>query len=116
MSTARTLVGSHYGWRSFLVQRLSGVVIIVFTLWLLIELLLLPELTYGNWAGLFSTMRMKIVTSVAMVALCWHAWIGVRDIFMDYIKPVLLRLVLLAAAVVVSAGYVFWAIMILWRV
>jgi len=116
MSVTRTVVGAHYGWRDFAIQRLSGVVMIVFTVWLLIELLMLPTLAYGNWAGLFGTMRMKIVTSVAMLALAYHAWIGVRDIFMDYIKPAMLRLALEAAAVVVLVGYVVWTVTILWRV
>ena len=116
MSLDRTVVGAHYGWRDFAIQRLSGVVIVVFTLWLLIELLMLPALTYGNWAWLFATMRMKIATSVTMLALSYHAWIGVRDILMDYIKPALLRLALQAATVVVLAGYFVWAVTILWRV
>ncbi|MFA7504637.1 MAG: succinate dehydrogenase, hydrophobic membrane anchor protein [Burkholderiaceae bacterium] len=116
MSLDRTVVGAHYGWRDFAIQRMSGVVIIVFTVWLLIELLMLPQLTYGNWAGLFGTMRMKIVTSVAMLALAYHAWIGVRDIFMDYIKPAMLRLALQSATIVVLIGYVVWAVTILWRV
>ena len=116
MSLDRTIVGAHYGWRDFAIQRLSSVVIVIFTLWLLIELLMLPALTYGNWAGLFATMRMKIVTSVAMLALAYHAWIGVRDIFMDYIKPAMLRLALEAGAIVLLIGYVVWAVTILWRV
>jgi len=116
MGVNRTVVGAHYGWRDFAIQRLSGVVIAVFTVWLLIELLMLPSLTYGNWAGLFATMRMKVVTSVAVLALTYHAWIGVRDILMDYIKPAMLRLALEAAAIVVLVGYVAWAVTILWRV
>jgi succinate dehydrogenase / fumarate reductase membrane anchor subunit len=116
MSLDRTVVGAHYGWRDFAVQRLSGLVIVIFTVWLLIELLMLPELTYGNWAGLFATMRMKVATSVAMIAVAYHAWIGVRDIFMDYIKPAILRLALQASTIVVLIGYVVWAFTILWRV
>lgn len=116
MTISRTIVGAHYGWRDFAIQRMSGVVIVVFTLWLLIEMLMLPQLTYGNWAGLFSTMRMKIVTTVAMIALSYHAWVGVRDIFMDYIKPALLRLALEVTTIVVLVGYVVWAVTILWRV
>ena len=76
----------------------------------------ITELTYGNWAGLFAAMRMKIATSVAMIAVAYHAWIGVRDIFMDYIKPAMLRLALQASAIVLLIGYVVWAFTILWRV
>lgn len=116
MSGPRTLVGAHYGWRSFLIQRLSGVVMVIFTLWLLIELLLVPELTPDSWAALFASPRMKVVTLVTVTALAYHAWIGMRDIFMDYVKPDLLRLVLEATVAVLSTGYVLWAFLILSRV
>ena len=51
-----------------------------------------------------------------MVSLLYHAWIGVRDIFMDYIKPVGLRLALSAATVVLLVAYLGWTIQILWGV
>ena len=44
-----------------------------------------------------------------------HAWVGVRDILMDYIKHDGLRLALQVLTVLLLAGYVSWAIEILWR-
>ena len=37
---------------------------------------------------------MKVLTFVAILSLLWHAWVGMRDIWMDYVKPVVVRLVL----------------------
>ncbi|MEN9760773.1 MAG: succinate dehydrogenase, hydrophobic rane anchor protein, partial [Pseudomonadota bacterium] len=48
--------------------------------------------------------------------LCWHAWIGVRDIYMDYIKPTAIRLLLQVLTIVLLAGYACWAVIILWSV
>ena len=116
MTTKRIVVGAHYGLKDWLAQRMTAVVLAVYTVVLLGSLLLLPELNYGTWAGLFATGWMKVLTLLAIAALCWHAWIGVRDIYMDYIKPTGVRLLLQVATIVLLAAYAFWAVVILWRV
>jgi len=116
MTTKRLIVGAHYGLRDWLAQRITAVILVVYTLVLLGWLFALPELTYGSWAGMFASTWMKVLTLLALVSLVWHAWVGVRDIFMDYIKPTGLRLFLLIATIVALAGYAIWAIMILWSV
>ena len=116
MTTKRLIVGAHYGLRDWLAQRITAVILVLYTLVLLGWLFALPELTYGSWAGMFASTWMKVLTLLALVSLVWHAWVGVRDIFMDYIKPTGLRLFLLIATIVALAGYAIWAIMILWSV
>jgi succinate dehydrogenase / fumarate reductase membrane anchor subunit len=116
MTTKRLIVGAHYGLRDWLAQRITAAVMALYTLVLLGWLFALPELTYGTWAGMFASTWMKVLSLLALVALVWHAWVGVRDIFMDYIKPAGLRLLLLTATIVVLVGYALWAIMILWSV
>jgi succinate dehydrogenase / fumarate reductase membrane anchor subunit len=46
--------------------------------------------------------------------LAWHAWIGMRDIWMDYIKPTAIRVTLEVVTVVVLAAYLAWLMQILW--
>ncbi|ODT36479.1 MAG: succinate dehydrogenase, hydrophobic membrane anchor protein [Lautropia sp. SCN 70-15] len=116
MTTKRLIVGAHYGLRDWLAQRITAVILVVYTLVLLGWLFALPELSYGSWAGMFASTWMKVLTLLALVSLVWHAWVGVRDIFMDYIKPTGLRLFLLIATIVALVGYAIWAIMILWSV
>jgi succinate dehydrogenase / fumarate reductase membrane anchor subunit len=57
-----------------------------------------------------------VLTVLAFVALAWHAWIGVRDIYMDYIKPTAVRLTLQVATIVLLFAYVIWAANILWSI
>jgi succinate dehydrogenase / fumarate reductase membrane anchor subunit len=45
----------------------------------------------------------------------YHAWVGVRDIYMDYIKPTSVRLVLHAVTLLLLIGYLGWAAQVLWR-
>lgn len=116
MTTKRIVVGAHYGLKDWLAQRMTAVVLATYTVVLLGSLLLLPELNYGTWAGLFSAGWMKVLTLLAIAALCWHAWIGVRDIYMDYIKPTGVRLFLQVLTIVLLVSYAFWAVVILWRV
>jgi succinate dehydrogenase / fumarate reductase membrane anchor subunit len=116
MSTKRIVVGAHYGQRDWLAQRFTAVTMAVYTVVLIVRLLAVPELNYGTWAGVFASGWMKVLTLVALIALTWHAWVGVRDIFMDYVKPTALRLALQVITIVLLLGYACWAVIILWSV
>jgi succinate dehydrogenase / fumarate reductase membrane anchor subunit len=43
-----------------------------------------------------------------------HAWVGVRNIFMDYIKDTGVRLILYVLVIVALVIYGAWAVQILW--
>jgi succinate dehydrogenase / fumarate reductase, membrane anchor subunit len=116
MTTSRTIVGAHYGLRDWLAQRITAVILAAYTVFLLVSLLVIPELTYGTWAGLFANTFTKVATLLAMLSLIYHAWVGVRDIYMDYIRSTALRLLLEVATIVALLGYLCWAVIILWRV
>jgi len=111
----RVVVGAHYGMRDWLSQRVTAALMALFTLVLLVQLLLPGPLGYVKWAGIFSAQWMKVLTFSVIVALGWHAWVGVRDIWMDYVKPVGLRLVLQVATIVWLVGCMGWAVQVLWR-
>ncbi|WP_371357811.1 succinate dehydrogenase, hydrophobic membrane anchor protein, partial [Salmonella sp. M127] len=72
-------------------------------------------LGYDRWAAIFSQQWMKVLSFVTIVALAYHAWVGVRDIWMDYVKPVALRLALQVFSIVWLLGCAGWAIQVLWR-
>ncbi len=114
MTTRRLIVGAHYGLRSWLAQRITAVIMTLYTVVLLGWLFALPAFTYGTWAGMFASPWMKVLTLLSLVALFWHAWVGVRNIYMDYIKPTGLRFLLQAATIVLLVGYASWAVIILW--
>jgi succinate dehydrogenase / fumarate reductase, membrane anchor subunit len=111
----RIVVGAHYGMRDWLSQRVTAVLMALFTIALIAQVLFGGPLGYDRWATIFSTQWMKLLTFVTIVALGWHAWVGVRDIWMDYVKPVALRLVLQVATIVWLVGCMGWAVQVLWR-
>ena len=72
-------------------------------------------INYEAWAGIFASQWMKFLTFGLIVSLAWHAWIGVRDIWMDYVKPVGLRLALHVFTIVWLVGCAGWAFSVLWK-
>ena len=111
----RLVVGARYGLRDWLAQRVTAVLMTLFTLVVLVQLLLPGELGYDRWAGIFAAQWMKTLTFAVLVALAYHAWVGVRDILMDYVKPVGTRLVLHVLTLVWLVGCIGWAVQVLWR-
>ena len=59
---------------------------------------------------------MKTLTFAVILCLLWHVWVGMRDVWMDYVKPVGLRLALQIFTIVWLVGCAGWAIQVLWRV
>ena len=93
--TKRIVVGAHYGTRDWLAQRVTAFLMALFTLLLLAQVIFTKgPMGYEQWAGIFSAQWMKVLTFSVIIALALHAWVGMRNIWMDYIKPVGLRLVL----------------------
>lgn len=112
----RLVVGAHYGLRDWLAQRMTAIVMAVYTIVLLVSFFMVREFSYEGWAGLFAQQWMKIATLVALVALFYHAWVGVRDIWMDYVKATGLRLALQVGTILWLVGGAGYAVQILWRV
>jgi succinate dehydrogenase membrane anchor subunit len=112
----RVVVGAHYGLRDWLSQRITAILMALFTVVVLAQVLFSSgPLGYDAWAGIFASQWMKFLTFVAFVSMAWHAWVGVRNIWMDYVKPVGVRLVLEVATMVWLVGCMGWAIQVLWR-
>lgn len=112
----RIVVGAHYGLRDWLSQRITAILMVLFTFVVLAQVLFARgPIGYEAWAGIFAAQWMKVLTFSVIVALAWHVWVGMRDIWMDYIKPVWLRLSLQVFTIVWLVGCAGWAIQVLWR-
>jgi succinate dehydrogenase / fumarate reductase membrane anchor subunit len=112
----RLVVGAHYGLRDWLAQRVTGVLMALFTLIVLAQVIFTKgPMGYDKWAGIFSPQWMKTLTFVAILSLLYHAWVGMREILMDYIKPVWLRLSLQVFTIIWLVGCTGWAVQALWR-
>lgn len=111
----RLVVGAHYGMKDWLAQRVTGIVMALYTIILLVTFLSGANFSYEGWAGMFAQQWFRIATFVTFLALFYHAWVGMREILMDYAKPAGLRLALQVAAIVWLIGCAGWAAQIIWR-
>jgi len=111
----RVVVGAHYGLRDWLSQRVTAVLMALFTLALLLQFVFGGPVGYDSWSAIFSRQWMKVLTFVVIVALAWHAWVGMRDVWMDYVKPVGMRLLAQVFTIVWLVACAGWAVQVLWR-
>ena len=108
----RIVVGAHYGLRDWLGQRITAVLMALYSVLLLAVLLLNRPTDYLAWYGLFSPVWMKVATLTFIACLIYHAWVGMRDIWMDYVKPTGLRLLLEVGSIVWLAACGIWSLKI----
>ena len=111
----RNVVGAHYGLKGWLAQRITGAVMAIYALIMAVALLQGAGANYASWRALMSSGLMRFVSFLFIVSLCWHAWVGVRDIWMDYIQPAGIKLVLHVLTLSALVGYAGWATQIIWR-
>ncbi|PQJ25979.1 succinate dehydrogenase, hydrophobic membrane anchor protein [Limnobacter sp. SAORIC-690] len=121
IGSKRLVVGAHYGLKEWVAQRITAVIMAVYTIGLFLAVLFTPDLDYVKWVGFFNFTVLsfplgKILALLAILSLCYHAYIGIRDIWMDYVKPTGIRLTLQVFTALWLLGAAGYAADILWRV
>jgi succinate dehydrogenase / fumarate reductase, membrane anchor subunit len=111
----RLVVGAHYGLRDWLAQRVTAAIMALYSVIVAVIVFKNSPLTYAVWKDLFAQGWMRVATLLFAASLAWHAWVGVRDILMDYVRPDGVRLTLQIFTLLLLAAYVGWAVQILWR-
>ncbi len=112
----RIVVGAHYGLRDWLLQRITAVVMVVYAASFVLCVLTRLPLGFEDWRAWFANPFVKISTLIFMLSLLLHAWVGVRDIFMDYVKPFGVRLCLQVLVILALIVYAIWTVTLLWSV
>jgi succinate dehydrogenase membrane anchor subunit len=110
----RVFTGAHYGLRDWLMQRITAVVMAVYLLLLAGYLLMQPYVDYDVWTALFSSQVVLTFTMLFLLSLFYHAWVGIRDIVMDYVKPAWMRLLIHVLVIMALLLYAIWAVEIFW--
>ncbi|HUH59779.1 MAG TPA: succinate dehydrogenase, hydrophobic membrane anchor protein [Candidimonas sp.] len=119
LGTHRLVVGAHYGTIDFIVQRVTAVIMAVYTLVLFFGVIFTSGMNFESWRNLFTfTVGAlpvgQLLATLAFLSLAWHAWIGVRDIWMDYVRSAGLRLFLQALTILWLVGAIVFFAKILW--
>ena len=111
----RIVVGAHYGLKDWLAQRVTAVVMAVFTIFMIAAIAGGAVSSAEAWGNFMGHGAIQIASFLFAVSLFYHAWIGIRDIWMDYVKPPGLRLALHVLTALALLAYTGWTIQILWR-
>lgn len=102
------------GLRAWMIQRLTALYLAVFTLWFGARLLVAPPADHAAWAAFMAEPSTRTMVTLFFLALMAHAWVGVRDILIDYVKPVGLRFALLVTVGFAIAWQLVWLMDILY--
>ena len=119
MKSATGLTGS--GSRDWYLQRVSAVVLAVYTVVIFGWILFHSGFSFEQWSGFMMTLPMKILSLLSILSLVVHAWIGMWQVFTDYVTTRQmgpsasgLRIVLTSAVIIAVLAYAIWAIQIFW--
>ncbi len=107
-------VGAHYGWKDWLIQRVTAVIMLVFSVLIVGFFMVHGTVSYAEWKQLFSSELVRILALMFLLSINYHAWIGMRDVLMDYVKPLWMRLLLQVLVLLFLIGCSIWSVSILW--
>jgi len=109
------------GLADFVIQRVSAVIMAVYTLVLLDFFVANPELTHAQLVGYFASLPILLFSTLTVFATAAHAWIGMWTVGTDYIRPhyfgahaTFFRLTYQAGCVALLFLYVAWALQLFW--
>lgn len=102
------------GLSDWLIQRVSAIILMFYTIFMVGYLLFSPGLDYVTWSGLFAQTWMRIFSLLAFLSLAAHAWIGLWTVVTDYIKPTGIRFAVQIVVILAIFIFVVWGIQVLW--
>jgi succinate dehydrogenase / fumarate reductase membrane anchor subunit len=107
-----SLTGS--GVRDWLIQRITAILLVAYTLFLVTYLILHTPLQYADWSALFHCNWIRIFTFFTLLSVMYHTWVGMWTVFTDYVKYPGLRLTVQALTILALFGCLVWGITIVW--
>ena len=107
-------VGAHYGWQDWLAQRVTAVIMVLFSVVIIGFFMLNGGAGYGQWKELFGAPLFRILALLFFLSVYYHAWIGIKDVLMDYVKSAGLRVSLYVAVLLFLVACSIWSVTIIW--
>jgi succinate dehydrogenase / fumarate reductase membrane anchor subunit len=101
------------GLRPWVIQRVSSVYIALFVIYLVYSSFTAGQINFESWREWLFNPANSVGVGLFIIAILFHAWIGVRDVVLDYVHDIMLRIFVLALIVGVLAGSGLWAFRIL---
>ena len=97
------------GLKAWAIQRATAIYIALFLLYFIVALMSAAPADYAGWKAWFSAPSMSLATLLFVISILMHAWVGVRDVLIDYVQPIGLRTGLLSLVALVLVACGAWA-------
>lgn len=98
------------GLKAWVVQRITAVYLALFGVYLLLHFVFAAPADHAALQAWVSRPWVALGLLVFIPMLLAHAWVGIRDVFIDYVKPIGLRVAVLSAAALVLLASGLWAV------
>ena len=109
------------GLADFVIQRVSAVVLALYSLCVFGFFVVNADLTHGQLLSYFGSTAMVLFSTLMVFSIAAHAWIGMWTIGTDYIRPhyfgahaTAFRLVYQSGCALVIFVYVVWSLQLFW--
>ncbi len=102
------------GVREWLIQRVSSIVIAAYFLFLLFYIVFTPGIDFYDWQAIFQLTWMRIFSTIFLLMLALHAWLGVWTVITDYLRNSTVRFWSQIIVIFVLLSCFIWGIQILW--
>lgn len=96
------------GLRAWLMQRITAIYLAVYLLGVLLYLCSRGAMDFQLWQQWMAGPFMGVGTTLFVLALLLHVWVGIRDVLIDYVHSVGLRLSFMAVTALVLLGSLLW--------
>lgn len=110
---SRPTGSAHAGLREWLLQRVTAIYMGAFVMYLVVRFTLDPITSYIAWKDWFTLPGVRIAFAFFFASLLLHSWIGMRSVFMDYVKPMWVRFVVQLGTATVLLILALWSLQIL---
>lgn len=112
----KILSRNHSGMCNWLLQRATALVMALYSLCMAASLASHRPGSFQAWREMFSPLWVRLATLLFCASLMLHAWLGIRDILMDYVPTHRVKKMLQMLVDAALLGYSAWAAIILWRI
>jgi succinate dehydrogenase / fumarate reductase membrane anchor subunit len=96
--------------RAWLLQRITAVYLAGYIVGTLLYLLTLNTVDFPVWHNWLASPWMGVATTLFTLALLLHVWVGIRDVLIDYVHMVSLRLLFMVVTALILLGSLLWVI------
>ncbi len=96
------------GLRAWVLQRISAIYLGIYFIYIIGHFVFDPPDSYQAWSGWLADPFVAVAMLLFFAAVLIHAWVGVRDVLIDYVHPIMARVTLLTLTGLSLIGSGLW--------